>query len=575
MEEIFIQLAIILFIALIFSYIARAFNQPIIIGYILAGVIISPFILKFGASDQIINSFSKFGVAFLLFIVGLHMNPKVIRNIGSPSLLIGSAQIILTFGIGFLASLYILKYDFITSAYVGIAISFSSTIIIMKFLSDKRQLDSLYGKISIGILIIQDLVAIASLMFISSLSNGADFSSFAIRGVLIGGGLIFLLFLAGVFIIPRITKELAKSQELLFLFSISWCFILAAVFSYLGFSVEIGALVAGVVLSISPYSIEISSKIRPLRDFFLIIFFIILGLNIHISNFNSIVANALILSIIALIFKPVILMGFMAIFGYTKRSNFLVGATLAQISEFSVIIAALGLAIGHINEEILSTLTLTLVITITISSYAIINPDKLYNKLSKYLFIFERKSIREERKINKEYDAILFGYNRIGFTVLRSLKNIKKKYLVVDFNPDTISILSKFKIPCLYGDAGDSELLDELPLNKTQLVVSTVPDIGVNLLVIDSIKKVNKDAIIIVRASQIKDALELYKKGASYVLTPHFLGGEYVAKMINDLKLSGEKYKDEKEKHIKMLAERIEKEAESPGHHPEERVNNE
>src|SRR3989339_632725 len=508
MEIVFIQLAMILFMAFIVSFIVRTFNQPIVIGYIFAGMIAAIMIeagsFDFGNSTEIIGLFSEFGIAFLLFMVGLHLNPKVIKEIGTSALLIGLGQIILTFLLTFVVSVKILNFDLITSFYIGIALAFSSTIIIMKLISDQRQLDSLYGKISIGILIIQDLVAIIVLMLISSLSNGVNITSFAIRGLLGGAGLVFLLFLIGFFILPKSMKIIAKSQELLFLFSICWCFIIGALFSLMGFSLEIGALIAGVILSISPYSIEISSKIRPLRDFFLIIF----------------------------LFKPLIIMLFMRAFNYTKRTNFLVGTTLAQISEFSLIILALGVSIGHIQSEILSTLTLTLVITTIISTYMIIYSEKFYSKVSDFIGILEKKSVKQKINVTKNYDAILFGYNRIGFGILQSLKRIKKRYLVVDFNPDAITDLKKFNIPCIYGDAYDQEFLEELPLDKIKIAISTIPSFEINLLLIKNIRLINPESIIIVRAHQIKDALELYQAGASYVLTPHFLGGEYIAKMI-------------------------------------------
>ncbi len=554
-QQIFIQLAVILFTAFIISFIARIFKQPIVIGYILAGIIISPFIINLGASKEIINIFSELGIAFLLFIVGLHLNPKIIKEIGTASLFIGLAQMALTFVLGFLVSFYILSFGTFTSIYVGIALMFSSTIIVMKLLSDNRQLDSLFGKISIGILIVQDVVAIIILMFVSSFSEGANFGSIAVKGLIGGGGLICILFLLGYFFLPRFTKGIAKSQELLFLFSICWCFLIASVFSYLGFSIEVGALVAGVVLSISPYSIEISSKVRPLRDFFLIIFFIILGLNIPLSNLSSIIANALILSLIVLIGKPIILMTFTALSGYTKRTNFMTGTALAQISEFSLIILALGVAKDHIPIEIFYTLTLTLLITIVLSAYMIIYQKEFYNKMHSVTSFFEKRNVKEKGEIKLKCEAILFGYNRIGFGILKSLKSIGKNYLVVDYNPDTIAALTKLKIPCLYGDTDDSDLLQQLPLDKIEIAVSTVPDFETNGLLIKEIRKVNHKAIIIVRAHQIKDAIELYRKGASYVLTPHFLGGEYVSKMISDLKTKSSGYEEEKKKHIKMLEE--------------------
>jgi len=566
MEVVFIHLAVILFTAFVMSYLARAFKQPIIIGYVVAGIVVSPFILGYSDSKAVIDIFSRIGIAFLLFIVGLHLNPKVIKQIGTSSLFIGLAQIILTFGLGFAISFKLLEFNLITALYIGIALSFSSTIIIMKLFSDTKQFDSLHGKISIGILIIQDLVAILVLMFISSISDGVSFSSFAMKSFVTGGSLIFILSLAGFLILPKMLKSIAKSQELLFLFSISWCFLVAALFSYFGFSIEIGALIAGVILSISPYSTEISSKIRPLRDFFLIIFFIILGLNIPLNNINSIIVNALILSAFVLIFKPLILMSLTAFFRYTKRTNFLVGTSLAQISEFSLILLILGVEKGHISSDIFSTLVLTLIITITFSTYMIVYSNGLYNKVKRFVSIFEKKNIKEKRRLKAKYDAILFGYNRIGFSILNSLKRIKKNYLVVDFNPDVISNLSKLGIPSLYGDIYDSDLLNELPLDKVELAISTVPDFETSLLLIESIRVINPDAIIILRSNSVEDALELYKKGADYVLTPHFLGGEYVAKMIKEEKINKKGYKEEREKHVKTLIKIVDRERHHPIH---------
>ncbi len=555
MEHIFIQIAILLTVAFIVSYIFSLFRQPIIVGYIVAGILISPFIVRLGFSTEIIEIFSKFGIAFLLFIVGLHLNPKTIKEIGFSSLIIGIVQIILTFVFTFFVSSKLLGFDVLSSIYIGVALAFSSTILIMKLFSDKQNLDSLYAKISIGILIVQDIVAAGFLMFMSSMSGGDASSNFALINLLGGFGIIIILFLLGLFVMPHFVKHVAKSQELLFLFSVCWCFIVAALFSYLGFSIEIGALMAGVVLSLTPYSAEISSRISPLRDFFLIIFFIILGFNAQLSNIQSILFNAIIFSLIALILKPIIIMTFSAIVGYTKRTNFLVGTSLAQISEFSLIVLFLGVSLGHISQEILHTIILTMIITILLSTYMIIYSQAVYQKLIKFAGIFERKNIRKGKVLNKEYYAILFGYNRIGFSILNSLKRAKKKCLVVDFNPDTIYDLSKLGIPSLYGDVDDIDLLKELPLNKIKLAVSTVPECEVNSVLIHTIRKVNKDAIIIARAHSVSDALELYRKGASYVLTPHFLGGEYVSKMIKDLKIDEKKYEKEKEKHLKMLHE--------------------
>ncbi len=566
MEEIFIQLGLILFTAFVISYLVRLFNQPIVVGYLLAGLVASAVVsagfLNLESSSEIITLFSQLGVAFLLFMVGLHMNPKVIKEVGASSIAIGFGQIILTFVLGMSFCYFALGLSLMTSLYVAIAITFSSTIIVMKVLSDKRALDSLYGKIAIGVMIIQDLVAIFVLMFISSSGAGTEYS--VVGSLISGGALILILFFAGYFVLPHLVKKIAESQELLFLFSICWCFIIAAVFVYFGFSTEIGALLAGVVLSISPYSIEISAKIKPLRDFFLIIFFIILGLNVQIYNFGSILLDALILSVFVLVAKPIVTMALMSFAGYTKRTNFMVGMAIAQISEFSLIILALGVSLGHISGEMLSTLTLAGIITITISAYAMSYSEGIYEKFSGFLSIFEKRNLRKDKDLKKECSAILFGYNRIGFEILESFKKIKKDYLVVDFNPETIDNLTKFRIPSVYGDAYDSEFLKELPVKKLDLAVSTMPDFETNILLLEYLKINAPNAIVILRAHHIKDALELYNRGASYVLTPHFLGGEYIAQMITEDRTKKKEYGLEKEKHIKMLKEMMKRGHEHP-----------
>lgn len=564
MENVFIQLALILLAAFVITYVARLFKQPVVIGYILTGILISPFLL--GQIDaEFLHILSELGIAFLLFIVGLHLNPKVIKEVGIPSLTIGLVQIGLTFGAGFLVAFFLLETSTIIAAYVGLAMAFSSTIIIMKLLSDKHHVDSLYGKISIGILIIQDIVAVIALMVVSSSSQGTQLGTLALKSFVSGTGLILLLFAFGYLIIPRMTRNIAKSQELLFLFSICWCFAIAALFSYLGFSIEIGALLAGVILSISPYSVEISSKIRPLRDFFLIIFFIILGLNVQLSNIGSIIAGAVMLSIIALLLKPVIIMFLMKIAGYTQRTNFFVGTTLGQISEFSLILLALGVSVGHIPQTIMSTVTLAAIITITISTYMINYSNGFFERMKNLTKFFERKKIHKKiQRKRKKYHAILFGYNRIGFNILKSLDKIKRKYLVVDFNPDVINALQKSGIPVLYGDAYDQDLLEELNLAEVNLAVSTIPDFETNVILIETLRKINPKAIVITRAHKIDEALELYKRGASYVLTPHFLGGEYIGRMIQNMGTHVREYKSEKEKHIKMLEQRKQQGHEHP-----------
>lgn len=550
--EIFIELSIILAITVFISAVMKLLKQPLIIGYILAGIIVSPYFLNIVQSTETIKVFSQIGVALLLFIVGLSLSPKVFREIGKVSLVTGIGQIIFTSLFGFLIC-RLLGFSIIVSVYIAIALTFSSTIIIMKLLSDKKDLEKLYGKISIGFLLVQDIFVIILLMVISSFSGNLSLENISISSVLIGILLIGGFILISIYILPSLSNFFAKSQEFLFLFSIGWGLGLASLFHYLGFSMEIGALVSGIALSISPFHYEISSKMRPLRDFFIILFFILLGSQMVFGNIGDLILPAIIFSLFILIGNPLIVMILMGLLGYGKKTGFQAGFTVAQISEFSLILIALGVSLGHLTGEILSLVTIVGLITISGSTYLILYSNNLYPYFSKYLSIFEKKKINENKDKHKDYEIVLFGYNRIGYDLLESFKKLKKKYLVVDYNPETIQELSKKNVKCRYGDADDSEFIDELNLAKTKMIVSTIPEFETNLLLINKTRQVNKDAIIIVISHNIEEAHFLYHDGATYVIMPHFLGGSHASKMIDEHKLDLSKFIKEKEKHMRYL----------------------
>jgi len=563
MTDVFTQISFIILVVLAVSFIIRLLKQPLILGYIISGIIVGPCFLGILPGIEAVHTFSEIGIALLLFIVGLHLTPKVIKEVGKISLMTGLGQIFFTAVIGYFISV-LLGFSPITALYIAGALTFSSTIIILKLLSDKGDLNNLYGKISIGFLLVQDFVAILVLIFISSLSTEGNFLNTVGFTLLKGAGLIFILAPISIFLLPKLQNFFAKSQEFLFVFSIAWGLGMASLFYFVGLSIEVGALIAGVLLSVSPYNLEMSSRLKPLRDFFIISFFLLLGAQIAISNVSSLILPAVVFSLLILIGNPLIIMILMGLEGFTKKTGFFAGLTVAQIGEFSLIFAALGVRSGHISNEILSLITLISLITIGICTYLVLYSNKIYRVLSKYLHIFEKKKLKERRRINKDVDAVLFGYNRIGFGLLTSLKKIKRKYLVVDFNPEVVRDLKKLRVPSVYGDVDDESLLRELPLKNLKLAISTIPDFDTNELLIETIKAENPKAIVIVRAHTIDDSMDLYKKGADYVLTPHFLGGEYLAKMLKEIKTNEEGYKKEREKHIRMLTQRIKKGHEHP-----------
>ncbi len=534
----------------------RLFKQPLIIGYIISGILIGPLFLNFALSGETLSTFSQIGVAFLLFIVGLHLNPKVVKEVGKISVITGVGQVIFTSLIGYFICL-LLGFSNITSIYIAIALTFSSTIIIMKLLSDKEALDKLYGRISIGFLLVQDLIAIIILIVVSSFSGGTNSWNFILMLLIKGIGAFSLLFVFSYYVLPKLNSFFEKSQEFLFVFAIAWGFGLSALFLYIGFSIEVGALMAGILLSMFPYSYEVSSRLRPLRDFFIISFFIVLGSQMIFADMQSMVFPAIILSLFILLGNPLIVIFLMGRLGYSKSTGFMAGLTVAQISEFSLILIALGVKVGHLSNEILSFVAIVGLITIAGSTYLMIYSDKIYPYFSKYLSIFERKKIKEKNISEKNYEYVLFGENRIGFSIMKSFMNMKKNYLVVDFNPERVKKLCSKGVSCIYGDVSNVEFLDELKLHKAKLIVSTIPEKDVNLTLLNLIHKRNKEGILIVTARHISDAFDLYKAGADYVILPHFLGGEYTAKIIEKAKENKKIYREEKEKQIKELKERL------------------
>lgn len=552
----FAEISIIIVIAAIVAGVMRLLRQPIIISYIITGLLVGPYLFNIIQDTEIVNVFAEIGVALLLFIVGLGLNPRLIKEVGGVAFAAGISQVAFTSLVGFFVC-RILGFLPLESMYLAVAFSFSSTIIIVKLLSDKQALQKLHGKIALGFLLVQDVIAMFLLIFISALSQGESISRLVGVITLQGLALALASVFASLYLLPRLSNFFTSSSEFLALFSLAWGLGLASLFYKFGFSIEIGALIAGITLSVSPYAVEISAKMKPLRDFFLILFFILLGSKLAIGDIRELLVPALLFSLFILIVNPLIMMIIMGALGYRKRTGFLTGLTVAQISEFSLILIMLGIRVGDLDEYALSLVTLVGLITIAISTYLILYAEKLYSYLAPALSFFERRQVRKETRAPKiTYSAILFGYNRIGYDFTKTFKKLRYDFLVVDFDPQVIKKLNLENIACVYGDVDDGEFLAELPLNNLRLAVSTIPDFQTNLLLIKTMRRVNKKIIMMVVSHNINEAEELYQAGASYVILPHFLGGNFASALIAKHGLSVKKYSREKANHLKYLAQR-------------------
>jgi Kef-type K+ transport system membrane component KefB len=488
----------------------------------------------------------------------LQLNLKLIKEVGFISMITGVGQVLFTSIIGMGIS-YIMGYSLISSFLIAIALTFSSTIIIVKLLSDKKDLNTLYGKISMGFLIIQDLIAVILLMVLSSYIGNAQMSTsqIIIKTVLFILASLILTYVLSKFAIPKFLKSISKSNELLFLFVITWCLGISSLFYFAGFSLEVGALLAGVVLASTPYQYEISARIKPLRDFFIVMFFILLGsqmlpvvdnsheldfaekMGIISETFLPILFPAIVFSLFVLIGNPLIVLILMTRLGYSSKTGFLAGLTVAQISEFSLIIAMMGKEAGLLTASEVSMITLVGIITITSSTYMILGGNSICNKFQPFLKKFEPKKTKDKKVSTntKKCDVLIFGYDRIGYSLLETIHKLKKDYLVIDYNPDTIKKLEKRKVNCMYGDANNIELLDELDMGSVEILISTIPDYEINTMILKQFRKYNKTATIILTSNLIDNALDLYSQGADYVILPHFLGGNYVSTLIENINL--------------------------------------
>ena len=537
MENFFFQLTVVISLAAALSIIFRFFKQPSILAFIITGILVGP-MGPFGFdSAEFMQALASIGITLLLFMIGLELNVKEIKAVGKNALLVGCFQMILITFSGFALGV-LLGFTTLASVYIGIALAFSSTILIIKLLSDKKDLKSLYGRITIGVLLIQDIIAIFVLIILSTIS--ASTSTFDISSLFFAGVKVILLFGIVIFlsqkIIPKFLNIIARNSESLFLFSLAWVFGIAALVSstLIGFSIEIGGLLAGIALASSIENYQISTKIKPLRDFFITIFFVTLGMEITLVNFSEEIIPIIVFSLFVLLATPIVVMLIMGAMKYKKRTSFLTGIGLAQISEFSLIMVFLGYKIGHLSTEIVSVIIFVGVISFVISTYFITYSNQLYKIFSPFLGIFEAKTAHSEMKteeLNKH--AILIGANRMGEGILNALLEKKEEVVVVDFDPDVIEKLKNRNIKTFFGDISDPEIQDALSIHKASLIISTVSDPEDALILLRNIKKLRGPKII-VAAFEKSDARQFYQEGADYVIMPHIAGGNHLAKLLMD-----------------------------------------
>ncbi len=552
---VFSQISLLLVVAAFFGIVVKKFKQPVLIGYIFAGFALAVTgVLK---DYQLVDNLGKVGVALLLFLVGLEMNVRELKTIGKVAFYTGIGQVVFTFIIGFIVGT-LLGFNLIVSSYLAIAVSFSSTIIIIKLLSEKNSLNSLYGKISVGFLLVQDFIAIFILIFLAGIGwGGMDgleiFLVFIKAGILLGS----IWFLSKKILPILFEKFVAMSHELLFIVSIAWALGLSSlVAGPFGLTLEMGGFLAGLALSNLPEHLEIGSRTRPLRDFFLTLFFLSLGANLVVDDILKVFFPAVIFSMLVIIGKPLIVMSILGIMRFRKRTSFLTSISVAQISEFSLLVIAMGVTLGHLQKEYLSLTVMVAVITMTISTYLMQGVEKIYTKIKASLSIFERKSPKDLVYLKEEafYDhVVLVGCLRTGVRLLPFFEKKNIPYVVVDFNPDVYKKLTSGNHPVIFGDITDPDILHAAQIDKAKLIISTIDSLSDNSVILEYVRHLKKKPLCIFTSGTRTNALRMYERGADYVVVPEIVAGDHIRNLLRIYGIKGGSLKKAGHNHFNRL----------------------
>ena len=543
-SDIFIDISLVLAIAIGIAFVIQLLRQPLIIAYILTGIIAGPLFLNLiNSSQQYFDIFAKFGVILLLFLVGLSLNIDYLRRIGKVAAITGIGQVAFTsfFGVIILLSL---GFNFVPAAYLAISITFSSTIIIMKLLSDKREQRSVYGRYTIGLMLVQDIIAIGLLILLPSVGAGASIVTSLLLIFVKVIVLVSLVYFLSRVILPVLLEKVAQSSEFLLIFTLAWCFAISGLAEWAGISLEVGAIIAGLSLGSSVYRTEISSRIKPIRDFFIALFFIILGSEMSVDNFSASIIPSMILSLFVLVGNPLILFILYRLMKFTRKTSFLAGLTAAQVSEFGFVFLFIASTMGYVSDSILSIFTMVALITIFVSSYLITYNHEIYKFICPIFRFFGPDKHNSKKEEQKTYEVLIFGYHRLGWKICEALKEMNISFAVVDSDPMAIKKLTIRQIPYFFGDVTEVDFLCELPLDQAKMIISTLPRADDQLTLIKHIRMTNKKTLMVANLAHSRFLNDLYKAGADYIMMPHLLSGQWMGSLLKNKNWSRETFKE-------------------------------
>ncbi len=561
-------------VATIFAFIAKTLKQPLLLAYLLAGVVIGPELgFAWVRNREAIELISEIGLILLLFIIGLEIDLKKLLGAGKPIIVAGITQFLLcaALGLGFAWLLGMAlgggRFD---AVYLGVTLALSSTLIVVKLLYDKFEITTLPGRITLGVLVFQDVWAI---LFLALQPNLHDprleiFFSSLVTGV----GLVFVALGVSRYALPHLFAFVAKIPELLLTTALAWCFLVSGAAALLGLSRETGALIAGVSMSTFPYNVDVIAKVTNIRDFFVTLFFVALGMKIPQPSF-AILGQALAMSAFLMASRFVSVFPVLYAMGNGLRASLIPSINLCNMSEFSLVIAALGLGLKHIGADLVASLTFVFAITSVLSTYMIMYNHELQGWLSAGLgkLGFKEFGVPEAKaeEAEEEHAIVFLGFFREASSILHELEALAKdarakallrQILVIDFNPVVLEELDRRGIRCLYGDVSNMDTLHHAKIESARIVVSTLSDAVLrgtsNRRILQQVRHVCPAAQVLVAADTVEAALALYEEGADFVYLSRLYSARYMSDLIGHALQNG--FQRVREEQLKKLRRRRE-----------------
>ncbi|MEM4780801.1 MAG: cation:proton antiporter [Halalkalicoccus sp.] len=524
--------AIVVVAAAVLAILARKTKQPTIVAYILTGIVVGPVLLGIVTEDQLIEIMAELGLGFLLFLLGIEMRFDRIRSILRSIVNISVGQTILQTALAFGVA-YALGFREMDVIIITLATVFGATPVIVKILDDNDQLETLPGRIDVGVLIVQDIYLVIVLALVGAGLSGPATALVldAARVFALMGALGLAAYLSYRYFLPELLRRAATSDPVLFTVGVAWAFLFVFLGESFELGPEVGGFLAGLSLAQLPYSTELKERMSPVTDFFLVVFFASIGLQLTADNLLAYWQEAVIASVVMVIGNFLIMFYLIDREQFTPETSFVGSINMTQVSEFSLVVGTLAVTQELIGEDVLGYLGLMALLTMTASTYIIINNRRLYELSEPYLSRFESEDKADMALETHEDHALIVGYDRLAAESIDAIRERFEEVVVVDRGPENVDALRETDVEYVYGDARHGEIRGEAGVGNAAFLLSMTTETESNRQLLE---EVPEEATAFVAAGHPEDAATLYEAGADYVIIRQVLAGELLAEHVRD-----------------------------------------